>query len=65
MKANSEKVKEDWEMPLLPKGYWNSRGATYVTKERLAEAEGDMLSPYQRALADMDASAKRSASETK
>ncbi|CAN8072151.1 unnamed protein product [Agarophyton chilense] len=53
IQANIPKVKKRWDTPLLPKGYWNSPGMTYVTKERLADAEAQVLSPYERALAEM------------
>ncbi|KAI0561523.1 NADH-ubiquinone oxidoreductase 11kDa subunit [Gracilaria domingensis] len=65
LQANIPTLKKRWDTPLLPKGYWNAPGMTYQTKERVAEAEAQVLSLYERALADMDAIAKKDKSSAK
>lgn len=55
VQEGSVKVRERWEQPLRPKGFWNSATATAVTKHRLSEAEAYNLSPYSVALQKMDA----------
>lgn len=55
VQEGSIKLRERWEQPLRPKGFWNSVTSTALTKQRLSEAEAYNLSPYSRALQKMDA----------
>ena len=55
----SIKLRERWEQPLRPKGFWNGVLSTSITKERLSEAEAYNISPYSRALQKMDADDKQ------
>jgi len=45
-----------------PAGYWNDPIVVNPTKQKMAQAKADIISPYEKALADMDDS-KREASK--
>ena len=59
VQKGAAELKEKWDQPILPAGYWNLPGYTTPTKHRVADAEAQSISPYVRAVADMDANATK------
>ncbi|CDF35865.1 unnamed protein product [Chondrus crispus] len=54
MSEGSVKLRDRWDKPPKPAGYWNAPAVTRSTTLNNARAEAELLSPYARLLREMD-----------